>query len=292
MASHSCVSAPLARSTAILLVLSLVVPMLPSRTEAQPPSTHAARGYGARLTKDSLLYKLTFKTPQGDIVVSLPADSVAGEAVTATIHLKPRGGAAAAQVEIRRLLASYMLFIGMQSLPASESQIQSNLTADNRIAICLGTNEAPSPEHAQAAIALPLAAPTASSTLPPAKPSLPIRGRAGLSLALPRLADTDVSNVHVLIGGKESKLVASSPRLYVVETPPDVFGKTTLQVRKGDSVIAEGAFRSDRVNHSVNPWPYVLVTVAAVVIIVAVAVHNTLDNLNNGLQHLPPVNLQ
>ena len=85
-------------------------------------------------------------------------------------------------------------------------------------------------------------------------------------------------DLHVLIGDREARVLAASPRVYVVESPRDVLGKTTLQVKRGDNVVAEGGFRNNRVS-SANPWPFIIGVVVIAGIVIAVEAAKSAERL-------------
>ena len=89
-------------------------------------------------------------------------------------------------------------------------------------------------------------------------------------MVLTNLTQGGTDKVRVLIGDREARLLAASPRLYIIESPRDIVGKTTLKVQRGNEVVAEGKFKNERV-HSVNPWPYIILAVIIVGVVVVVA---------------------
>jgi hypothetical protein len=94
---------------------------------------------------------------------------------------------------------------------------------------------------------------------------------------------SDWQFLHVLIGGKDAGFLAASPRVYIVQSPSDVVGKTTLQVRRSEMVVAEGNYRSDRVRHSINPWPYVIAGAVALGIAIAIIAEEVSRSFSHGL---------
>jgi len=83
------------------------------------------------------------------------------------------------------------------------------------------------------------------------------------------LSPGGTDDLRVLVGDKEARVLAASPRVYVVESPRDVKGRTTLQVRRGSELLAEGKFSNNRPSGG-NRWPYVILLVVGVGIYIAV----------------------
>ncbi|MCW3055271.1 MAG: hypothetical protein JWN14_4441 [Chthonomonadales bacterium] len=276
----------LMRSMAALLALCLFATLLPAGAQAQAVPPQSSRGFGSHGKQENLLYRVTFKTPQGEILLLLPADLRAGEQVSGTIHLLPKGKEEAQRAENRRVLGEYLLAIGTQRVAASEAVGHWTLPAEANLVVTLQQKQTQGAGSAATGLVLtPADTPPASPDKQPRKGGLPEKGQAGRPLALSGLADTDLLSRHILIGGKEAGFLAASPHLYIVESPADVFGKTTLQVRQGDTLVAEGLFRNERVRRSNNAWVFVIL--GALGIALAVTVASSLNHAKDVLSHLP-----
>lgn len=99
-------------------------------------------------------------------------------------------------------------------------------------------------------------------------------------LNLPFPSRTD--DLHILVGDKEARFLVASPRIYVVESPRDILGKTNLQVKRGNLIIAEGEFRNNRISNN-NTWGYVIGAVVILGLVLAVSVSKAVNDVQNGV---------
>ncbi len=232
---------------AVLISVSLICPLLPARAQTMARPAKPQRGYASRLKHDTLLSLITFKTPSGDILLTLPADLRAGDAVSGSIQLKPKGADLAQKTVNAKLLSEYQIAIGAQTVSTEARSGQWTLPAVTEAVLVLKQKDASDTQSALISLPLlpaPIAPPFGTSSSPAV---FPLKGQADRPLALPAQCEADWQSLRVLIGGKDAGFLAASPRAYFVQTPPDVFGKTMLQVRRGDTVTAETAYRNDRV---------------------------------------------
>ncbi len=266
--------------TAILFIL--LCSITPS-SRAQDAAVPAHHGYRASINLKSDLYNVVFRTPYGAITLDLPADLKAGDRISGAIITDPKGRTPEVREANRAILTSYSLSIGDQSASTKDTMSNWQVPAGwdsqaNEILL----KDAQGNEVARAILTLP----TDDIVQDPKKQNdrngtdrirIPRAGQAGQPLTLRGAVGEDLAALHVLIGGEDTSLLAASPRSVIVMTPKNHFGKTKLQVKQGDMVLAEGDYRNNKVSRSFNPWPYIIgavVIVGAAVAYIAISVAN------------------
>ena len=88
--------------------------------EVRPPF-HTHKGFRATLASTSGLVITTYQTPQGKILVYLPADLRPSESVGGTVRFQPSGKVEAERTANRTALAAYHLAWNTQMHPAQEA---------------------------------------------------------------------------------------------------------------------------------------------------------------------------
>ena len=224
---------------------------------------------------ESSITTVTFKTGDGQIRVLLPADIRPGDTFVGSTNLEPNGRNDTDRDLNRSLLAGYTISLSGASLPVKDATqrwtLPADLKADSVVMTLLDDAG-----HEAAHVVLPLRAQSstgADSGIAALSAAghilLPSRGTVRRPLVFAQGIPGGIDDVHVLIGDREARLLAASPRCYIVESPGDVTGKTTLKVKRGSEVLAESNFRNNRPS-SVNPWPFIIV-IAVVGILIEVA---------------------
>src|SRR5580700_2480447 len=88
--------------------------------EARAPF-HAAKGYRSRVDASHGLRIITFRTPEGQILVNLPDDMRASETIIGSMRLKPKGLSDSEKTSASRTLATYNLQLGAESHAVDEA---------------------------------------------------------------------------------------------------------------------------------------------------------------------------
>ena len=275
------------RTRAILLnagAFSLFLSSLSGAVRAQESARQHGHVHSARKI-ESALCTVLFKTPQGQIRVLLPADMRPGDAIIGSAALEPKGRQDADKDANRAQLGAYTLSLAGQSHPTQDPTLPWNLPADLKAeAVVLILADAAQREAAHVDLSLTEADSSSAAHARAAIDTigLPKKGQAGRPLAINPPAGGGIDDLHVVIGDKEAHILAASPRVYVVESPRDVLGKTKLQVKRGSETVAEGDFRNNRVS-SGNPWPYVIAAVVITGIVVAISIANDVHHAASGI---------
>ncbi len=259
--------------------------------EVTPKSHGAKTGAGSAIraaTKtESSLTMVTFKTPEGQIRVALPADMRPGDAIVVSVTLEPRGSQEGDRQGNLGALGNYSLSLAGQTRPVHEPTAKWDLPADAKTgSLVLVLTDASMQEAAR--VELPVqetaAAPAKADAQASERIAMPTRGQPGRPIVFNQASIGGKEDVHVYVGDKEARLLAASPRALIVESPRDVLGKTKMQVKRGTEVVAEGRFRNDRVS-SGNPWPFVI----ALVVIGGIVVAIKAAELQHDFGHFGPV---
>jgi hypothetical protein len=263
--------------------LSLFLGSFPCAVRAQDTLPQKRSQVHADAKTQASLYAVTFKTPQGQIRVFLPADMRPGDSLMATTSLEPKGRQEDDKESNHAQLSAYTLSFAGRSHSVQEPVLRWNLPADLKpdAAVLVLTNSLQQ-EVARAILPLQEAGNAVSAKAPGVdKINLPTKGQPGRPLVFNSSFPGGTDDLHVLVGEKEARLLAASPRVYVVESPPDVKGKTTLQVKQGSETIAEGKFSNNRASGG-NPWPYILVVALGIGIYIAVQAAQFAHDFGNG----------
>ncbi len=258
---------------AFLLNTGIVSSFLPGAGAQDTRSVfHARKGFRATLDAASGVCIATYQTPEGKILVYLPPDLHPSESVVGTMRLQPKGKEEAERTTNRAALAAYHLVWNAQNHPVQETPLTWTLPAETRPDTnTLILEDAQDRSLAQTELPI-VASPIAANSSKTASPSdnppsggatngkfiLPKRGDIGRPLVLQGNVGADALMYQAQVGDKPARLLAASSRLLIVESPEGTPGKTTLQVKKDDQVLAESAFRNDRVSHGGSPWPYII----------------------------------
>lgn len=222
------------------------------------------------------LLTLTFKTPQGKILVFLPADLRPGDTIVGSTSLEPAGRKDEDKDSNRALLVAYAFSLAGQTHSIQEASQKWSLPADLKPEGAIAELMDGSRREA-ARVELPL---TDVGARLDVKSGLPKNGQPGRALIINQAFLPGSEDLHVLIGDREARLIAASPRMVAVESPRDVLGKTLLQVKRGGELLAEGDFRNRR-GRSVNPWPYVIGVILIGGTIIAIEAAKSVSDLSN-----------
>jgi hypothetical protein len=193
----------------------------------------------AETRHDNGLSTTTFTIPRGRIVIVLPDDTAPGDTVSATLNVVRENRTSAEQQQNRDSLLRYRVTIGETSAPVEQGRVVLAVPATPPANQPSGTlpltlSDENGNTLGQADVRLAAAARTSTPAASPGEVRLPRSGRAGQTLVVLGRFDGDLTNTHVLIGGREAPILAESPRKVVVQSPSDPKGKTQIEVREAD----------------------------------------------------------
>jgi len=257
-----------------LMALALLLSCLSLPASAEDARAQPHRGFRVNATVVNGLSTVHFYTPQGVVTLNLTSDLRQGDSVLATFVTQAKESRPHEREANQALLTTYTLTLGKAttSLQPQGSPWKLTIGPDGANEVILRDQQGI--EVARAALTMLRAGKTdelndRKERSSPDRFHIPSNGKAGRPLVLGGGIPWETMELHVLIGGKEAAVLAASPRNVFVMTPNDVSGKTILQIKQGDLVVYEGAYRNDRVRRT-NPWPYIIG--AAVVVVGAVAI--------------------
>ncbi len=194
------------------------------------------------------LYITAFKTPEGDITISLPDGLASGDKISGTVALEPTGHDEYDKNRNRKKLSEYFLQLEKDRIPITEKikwTIPISLTG-NATYIIVKNKE----NHELARAIVPVRANTTlveqASNPSPWDYLCPMIGRGGKPIQIMGPFDGDFDTTLLKMGGKPVKIIAESPRKLVFESPSDVVGRTDIELKEG-TVIVKRSFNNLRV---------------------------------------------
>jgi hypothetical protein len=238
------------RATAAVLCVSQILLVTPAVGWAQAGAAGQPIQARVETKTERDLRRITFKTPQGNLILTLPADMAPGDTVSGMVALEPSGRSEEERARNEEFLGGYFLEMAGQS--PTRTDRDRNLavwtlptsTGDGRIALVLRDKN--DIEVGRADIVLEMASSRPSAGGVTAMDfALPVVGKAGQTLAIAGRFDGDGATTRVLIGSQAAPVVAESPRKVVVQSPRDALGKTQIAVEEG-GVAARGEFNHEK----------------------------------------------
>jgi len=217
----------------------------------QHVSTKTTTEWGVRST--------TVNTPSGKLTVNMPDDAALGDTISGTVVADPAGETPEQRQANSDTLEGYVFDIPQIPSKTAETEPEKTPGKENETKKVV-TWDIPStisgeivdlvlrdPEGNEVTKTdLPLLPP--STYTPPAQPdagdyTLPTIGQAGRPVEMTGPFDGEAVNTGVKIGGKETSILAQSPRKTVVESPKDVIGPTDIELTDGN-VRVKDQYRS------------------------------------------------
>jgi hypothetical protein len=187
------------------------------------------------------LHRIEVTVPEGLIAVNLPDDLAPGGLYTATVARLPRSGGAT------RLngLSVEMPALRPGPLPDRfEFPVDSNTPRAIRVEV----------RETETGALLGEATVPVRSTAPGSSEVLPIVGQIGSPIRIKGTFDGDMANTAAVVSGRETVLLAESPRQLVLDTPDAPLGLGEIVVREEERVL-RGPFRVVRITVTPAPGP-------------------------------------
>lgn len=208
------------------------------RRGAKKPTLWDAIGeeHGAAVAAAHGLRTATFDTIDGQVVVNLPDDAAAGDTLSGTVMVQPRGPDDQ-KARQRDALGALVLLLPDLKVPVKDAQFTWTVPTmefgiDATVVQC-PVRIVEVTDHREVGMSLmPIDPPVlggASPTIPPpSAASWPPFGQTGRPAEIIAEFDGRFSTTTVSMPGLTLKLLAESPRKVVFENPTDVIGPATL----------------------------------------------------------------
>ena len=185
------------------------------------------------------IHRVEITVPEGRIAINIPDDLAPGGLFTATVSRTPLSGGAT------RLNAMSVELPALRPGPLPdrfEFQVDRNTPPTIRVEIR---------ETESGALLGEATVPVRPSTAAPVE-ALPVVGQIGLPVRVRGAFDGNMANTAAVVSGRETVLLAESPRQLVLDTPDAPLGLGDIVVREEDRVL-RGPFRV--VSLTVTPAP-------------------------------------
>ncbi|MEP6845797.1 MAG: hypothetical protein ABI861_07325, partial [Panacibacter sp.] len=182
-----------------------------------------------KVIENSRLKKTIFETPEGKILLYLPADMRNGDIISGTVYIKPGGKNEKTMQKNLTAAKQYTLMAGDTKVdltaasPSFSMQVPNNITSIN---ISL---------HDAQNVALSNVATNIAQTPAPSAPSsiaVPTHCMVGEPLQIAGPFDGNMSNTFCSIDGKPLEVLAESPRRYIIMMPADATGIHSVAVQE------------------------------------------------------------
>jgi len=209
----------------------------------------------AKTTTDWGVRSTTVNTPSGKLTVNMPDDTALGDTISGTVIAEPAGETVEERQANMDTLDGYVFDI--PEIPSktvvSEPKETPRKEPESKKVV---TWEIPATVSAEI-VALVLRDPKGDEVIktdfpvspspsytPPAEPAasdynLPHIGQAGRPVEVTGPFDGEVVNTDVKIGGRDTRILAQSPRKTVVESPRDVIGPTDIELTEGNVTVKD-----------------------------------------------------
>jgi hypothetical protein len=187
------------------------------------------------------LHRVEVTVPEGQIAVNVPDDLAPGGLYTATVARTPRSGGAA------RLngLSVEMPALRPGPLPDRfEFLVDRNTPRAIRVEV----------RETETGALLGEATVPVRTTAPGSSEVLPIVGQIGSPIRVRGTFDGNMANTAAVVSGRETVLLAESPRQLVLDTPDAPLGLGDIVVREEERVL-RGPFRVVSITVTPSPGP-------------------------------------
>lgn len=188
------------------------------------------------------LYVIVFDVIQGKVTVNLPDDITVGDTISGTITTEPRGKIEEERRKNADELNGYLIEIGKERTSVAEGVIKWTVPVTlSREPIYLVLRDKNGEEIARAQIPFEIApAAERTATPSPGNYQFPGIGQAGKPIWIGGLFDGNFNTTAVKIGGRETRLIAESPRKLVIESPKEIVGSTEIELKEGNLIMKRG----------------------------------------------------
>lgn len=199
----------------------------------------ASADVSAESRSEAGLNRAFFYLPQGTIRVNYPDDAAAGDTVSGTVFVEPAGANQQQQDQNGAVLSGYVV-----EMPGARTAV-SGAHFLWRIPGAVASGVVPIVLRDRSnRVVTECSLPVHPRPMPPESGPVDLPLGAQVASLISAWGPFDPSSETVIsVGGKNSALVAQSPRKIVFQVPPGVTGETQIEVRNG-GLSARGPFRS------------------------------------------------
>lgn len=206
----------------VLACLSLFILCMPGQLSL---STASAESESRKVLSETHwgLVTTTFQTPHGSIQVNLPDDLAAGDTISGTILIDPKGQSEEDIKTSANALNKHTLAVDDGSVQTSTSVNDGDFlltlpNSTNSVRLVLQDQHGHAVESQEVPLTGRAAAPSNNRFIGP------ICGESGRPFAMVGPFDGTLGSTHMKIAGKELTKLAKSPRKLVLLCPPDLAG--------------------------------------------------------------------
>jgi hypothetical protein len=215
---------------------------------------------------------VTFPAPQGKVIVYLPDDMAAGDTISGTVVVEPKGNTTDEWTQNKSVLDGYVIDLAGTKVPSNSTMFRwtppTPTSAGQVVQYQLKVFEVlpnqtprsisgavitPNPKITSALPSRAVVTPDPKITTPSTQVAplflLPQIGQAGRPIEIIGRFDGNAENTKLRIGDQEVTLIAESPRKSVFRSPPNVTGPVEMTLSEMNTQ-ARGTYRSVGVNLS------------------------------------------
>lgn len=218
-----------------------------------PPPTKA------RVELEPGLLKVSFSTPNGQVIVNLPDDITAGDTVSGTVTEEPKGRTAQEKEKNKDTLDGLVIDLEGTKVPANQPHFiwlppmpQPGLMPPRYQLKIVEILKGETQEHVYSNVFIETFEWPKVTTGPQkdlVETTLPLLGQTGRPSQISGPFDGNSNNTTVKIGGQSITPLAESPRQVVFQSPTNVIGPVEISVKEGDKET-KGTFRNVGINLS------------------------------------------
>ncbi len=236
-----------------LLIFSVSIPLILSFYISA--TTLGKQHVSAKTTTDWGVRTTTINTQSGKLTVNMPDDAALGDTISGTVVAEPAGETAEERQANMDTLDGYVFDIPEipsktvvsepEETPGEEPERKKVVTWDIPATVSgkivdLVLRDPKGNEVTKTDF--PISSPPAYT--PSAEPeasdyNLPSIGQAGRPIEVTGPFDGKVVNTDIKIGGKDTSILAQSPRKTVAESPRDVIGLTDIELTEGNVTLKD-----------------------------------------------------
>ncbi|MEQ9617665.1 MAG: SPOR domain-containing protein [Deltaproteobacteria bacterium] len=186
------------------------------------------------------VHVIEFNLKEGVVKLYLPDDMAAGDTISASIGVFPKGTSSEEKISNTRALNGYIIETSYVSAPVGQKTFKMDIprnTAGSSIKFAL--KDGSMRELSNSRIPVGLSAPgSGRGGMPtPFDYQCPLVGQAGRFVEIRGPFDGDFATTDFRIGSKKPPVLAESPRKLVFETPVDIVGSVDLVLKEREVVV-------------------------------------------------------